>query len=80
MTPPMLGSWPVLIHAVRPFTIHGDQYYELHITRLDESPDGSGNELLAIKVPQHAPPSVPLEGQKLSVTFLMGQVTAATPL
>ena len=47
--PPMIGSWQVLVHAVRPYTIHGDLYYELHITRLDED----SAQGYAVRVPQH---------------------------
>lgn len=72
----MIGAWQVEVQAVRPFEIHSDRYYELHIVRLDD-PNG---QLLAIRVPQHAA-KVPLApGQKLNVTFLMGQVTSAEPI
>ena len=70
---PMVGSWTVAVSAVRPFTIHGDVYYELHGTRVD---DGSA---LVLRVPQHAAAAVPTAGQELAVTFLMGQVTAVRP-
>ena len=71
--PPMIGSWPVLVHAVRPYTIHGDLYYELQVTRLDVTePTG-----YAVRVPQHAISPAPTEGERLSLTFLMGQITAA---
>jgi hypothetical protein len=74
--PPMIGSWSVLVHAVRPFSIHGDLYYELHVTRLDEDQ----SQGLAIRVPQHAVGSQPNVGDRLSLTFLMGQVTGAKRL
>ena len=70
---PMVGSWSVEVKAVKPFTIHGDLYYELHVMRLD----GAAGELLAIRVPQHAVAQPPETGQRLAVTFLMGQVTGA---
>lgn len=70
---PMLGNWPVQVRSVRPFTIHSDLYYELHVFRLDE-PTG---QLLAIRVPQHAVTEEPKPGDKLTLTFLMGQVTSA---
>jgi len=72
--PPMIGSWSVLVHAVKPFTIHGDLYYELVVTRLDEDTQQG----LAIRVPQHAVAAQPQPGDRLSLTFLMGQVTTAT--
>lgn len=68
----MIGQWQVTVHAVKPYTIHGDQYYELHITR-PESPE----QVLAIRVPAHAINSPPQPGEDLKVTFLMGQVTQA---
>jgi hypothetical protein len=71
----MTGSWSVQVNAVRPFTIHGDIYWELHVTRLD----GPAVEL-TLRVPQHAARTEPAAGQKLSVTFLMGQVTAVADL
>jgi hypothetical protein len=76
MNAPMVGSWVVDVQAVRPFTIHGDLYYELHVTRRD---DDAGGQVLALKVPAHATSGTPAAGQTLSVTFLMGQVTAAKP-
>ena len=72
----MVGSWSVDVKAVKPFTIHGDLYYELHVIRLNDP----SNEMLAIRIPQHAVAGVPKEGDKLSVTFLMGQVTSANTL
>ena len=69
----MVGNWSVLVHNVRPFTIHGDLYYELTVERTDEP--GAG---LLIRVPQHAVAKEPIAGQRLIVTFLMGQVTKVT--
>jgi hypothetical protein len=65
----MVGSWTVRVDGVRPFTIHGDVYYELVGVRVD---DGS---TLSLRVPQHAASEPLAAGQELSVTFLMGQVT-----
>lgn len=73
--PPMLGNWLIQVRSVRPFTIHSDLYYELHVFRLDD-PTG---QLLALRVPQHAVEAEPKPGDKLTVSFLMGQVTAAKP-
>lgn len=73
MTTPMTGSWLVDVRAVRPYAIHGDLYYELHVVRLDEPSD----KLLALRVPRHAADGEPHQGQRLRVTFLMGQVTGA---
>ena len=72
---PMVGSWTVRVKAVHPFLIHGDQYYELHVTRVG----GPIDQVLAIKVPRHATAGQPQPGQTLQVTFLMGQVTQVTP-
>jgi hypothetical protein len=68
---PMTGSWSVDVKAVRPFTIHGDIYWELHVTRID-APDGAATR----RVPQHAAKVEPVAGQRLSVSFLLGQVTS----
>jgi len=73
MTPPMIGNWGADVQAVRPFTIHGDQYYELHVTKADDA----GGQMTAVRVPQHAIDGVPRAGERLTLTFLMGQVTAA---
>ena len=70
---PMTGSWPIEVKAVRPFTIHGDLYWELQASRVDDP----GAHFL-LRVPQHAAKSEPAVGQKLSVAFLMGQVTAVS--
>ena len=69
----MTGSWSVEVKAVRPFTIHGDLYYELHVVRTD---DGA-SQLLALRVPQHAVAGEPAAGDRLNLSFLMGQVTSA---
>jgi hypothetical protein len=72
----MIGSWQVQVHGVRPYTIHGDLYYELQVTRLDANePHG-----YAVRVPQHAATQQPQPGDRLEITFLMGQITAAKPL
>lgn len=71
----MIGTWQVRVHAVRPFTIHSDLYFELHIER-PESP----GQLLSVRVPQHAVAVQPEVGEQLELTFLMGQITAATKL
>ena len=76
MNVPMVGSWVVDVRAVRPFSIHGDLYYELHVVRTD---DPSG-QMMALRVPQHATAGAPREGERLSLTFLMGQVTGAKPV
>ena len=76
MNAPMVGSWSVEVKDVKPFTIHGDQYYELHVMRIDEP----GSSLVAIRVPQHAVTATPQAGDKLSVSFLMGQVMSAKAL
>jgi len=69
----MVGSWSVEVKAVRPFTIHGDVYYELHVVRTDDA----DAQLLALRVPQHALSGEPAAGDRLTVSFLMGQVTSA---
>jgi hypothetical protein len=66
----MVGSWSVLVLSVRPFTIHGDLYYELTAQRPEEP-----STAVILRVPQHAVASEPVAGQRLTVTFLMGQVT-----
>jgi hypothetical protein len=72
----MIGSWQVQVHGVRPYTIHGDLYYELQVTRLDAD-ESNG---YAVRVPQHAVAQPPAPGNKLSLTFLMGQITSAKPI
>ena len=72
MSPPMMGSWTVEVKSVRPFTIHGDLYFEVQV----EEPE-SGGRVVALRVPQHAIEGEPRVGERLVVTFLMGQVTRA---
>lgn len=36
MNAPLAGSWSVEVRAVRPYAIHGDLYYELHVVRTDD--------------------------------------------
>ncbi len=70
----MTGSWVVRVTDVRPFTIHGDVYYEVHADRLDDD----SNSAMILRVPEHASKSVPAVGQTVTAQFLMGQVTALT--
>jgi hypothetical protein len=73
MQAPMIGSWTVKVEAVKPFTIHGDQYYELHVVRTND-PEGN---VMALRVPNHALSTAPAAGQILLMKFLMGQITEA---
>jgi len=70
----MVGSWVVEVLDVKPFTIHGDLYYELQVKRLEDD----GGRTLVVRVPRHAAKAEPLRGQRMEMTFLMGQVTGAT--
>jgi hypothetical protein len=76
MNAPMVGNWSVEVKGVKPFAIHGDMYYELLVTRLDDP----AATPLSLRVPQHAVGGVPKSGDKLAVSFLMGQVTSAKPI
>lgn len=69
MPTPMVGTWAVTVNAARPFTIHGDQYLELHVTKADDAT----NHL--VRVPIHAVRCDPAAGTRATLTFLMGQVT-----
>ena len=75
--PPMFGSWHVQVHAARPFTIHGDLYYEIMVTRLVDDDPTAG---FTLRLPQHATAREPQPGQTLEITFLMGQITGAKPI
>ncbi len=74
MKPPMVGSWQVQIVAARPYAIHGDNYFELLISRLD-TPEGDLPEAI-LRAPAHAFTTSPAEGQRAVIGFLMGQVTS----
>ena len=63
------------VEAAKPFTIHGDLYYELRAARTND-PAG---QPVTIRVPQHATAGPPQPGQVLLIKFLMGQVTEAKP-
>jgi hypothetical protein len=67
MNLPLAGSWTATILQVRPFTIHGDIYYELVVDH------DAGQATL--RVPQHAVAGEPSAGQAVSIAFLLGQVT-----
>ena len=58
------------VRAVKPYTIHGDQYYELHVERED-----APGSVVAVRVPQHAAKEGVAVGDRVTLTFLMGQVT-----
>jgi hypothetical protein len=77
MNTPVFGSWSVEVTDVRPFTIHGDQYLELHVVRTD---DKAGSDI-ALKVAQHSiEGAVPSAGDRVVVSFLAGQVTSVKPV
>lgn len=71
----MFGSWSVVVRAARPFSIHGDLYYELHV----DQPENPTAGATVLKVPSHAVAAEPKAGDRLTVTFLMGQVTEVAP-
>jgi len=77
MNPPMFGNWSVEVVEVRPFSIHGDSYYELHIVRVE---DREG-PVIALKVAPHSIKggAMPKERDRLTVSFLAGQVTSIKP-
>jgi len=66
----MIGTWNVEVLACRPFTIHGDLYYEIHCV----DPDNPA-QLVGLRVPQHALHTPPMPGETLTFIILMGQVT-----
>ena len=77
MNAPMFGTWSVEVKEVRPFAIHGDQYFELHV----KCAESSEESLVSLKVPQHAlKGQMPQEGDRLNVSFLAGQVTSVKKL
>ncbi|HSZ56359.1 MAG TPA: hypothetical protein VK797_11900 [Tepidisphaeraceae bacterium] len=76
MQPPMIGSWTIRVEGAKPFTIHGDEYFELHAVRTND-PEG---QAFSLRVPRHALSAEPFAGQVLLVKFLMGQVTEAKPV
>jgi hypothetical protein len=80
MQPPMIGNWSVEVREVRSYTIHGDLYHQLHVILLDGAAGDADETLHVIRLPQHAIQGTPQGGDRLSLTFLMGQVTAARPM
>jgi hypothetical protein len=74
MRPPMMGTWQVRIVAARPFSIHGDNYFELLIARLD-LPPGEHPEAI-LRAPAHVFTTPPEAEQTVEIQFLMGQVTS----
>ena len=75
MNAPMVGTWSVEVRGVQPYTIHGDLYYDLYVLRTDEPVPPARSFPLRLAHPQHAAESEPQIGDRLVVTFLMGQVT-----
>lgn len=75
MSFPIVGSWIVRVEATRPFAIHGDRYFEMQITRLDEP---SATQSI-VRIPELAIVGAPLVGERYSITFLMGQITSVKP-
>jgi len=71
-TLPVVGSWTVRVNGVKPFAIHGDRYYELLITRVD---DASATEMI-VRIPEHVSNQPPRAGERVTISFLMGQITS----
>ena len=68
----MIGIRDGVVMDVRPFSIHGDAYLELVIREdVDEG---------TFRVPSHAYTTPPVRGQRVRLTFLMGQVTQVQTL
>ena len=67
----MAGAWRCRVVDGRPFTIHGDAYWELAVVSVA---DGAA---WTIRVPAHAVAGgeMPAIGSVVEVTFLLGQVT-----
>ena len=76
MTPPVFGDWVVDVVRVQPMSIHGDLYYEVLVVRADAG-DAPAQQGVVLRIPQHAVAAPPAAGQRVKVTFLMGQVTGA---
>lgn len=74
----MVGSWFVEVRRVAPYTIYGDLYYELDVLRIAD-PAAGADQGWVLRVPEHATAGKPQPGDRLTVTFLMGQVTSAKP-
>lgn len=68
----MMGSWDVLVLAVWPFEIHSDRYIELAVRA--ETGD------VVLRVPEHAYSIAPKVGERVRLSFLMGQVTGVEPV
>lgn len=66
---PMIGTWTVVVNGARPFAIHGDAYFEVHVTHLEDRTDH------LVRVPAHAVAGTLEPGTRATLTFLMGQVT-----
>ena len=66
---PMIGNWTVTVNDLRPFTIHGDEYFEMHVTHAADNSDH------LVRVPRHAALTPVVAGTRVVLTFLMGQVT-----
>jgi hypothetical protein len=65
----MIGTWTVTVNAVKPFNIHGDEYFELHVTHAGDKTDH------LVRVPRHAVTGSIAVPSQVTLTFLMGQVT-----
>lgn len=66
---PMIGTWNVIVNTARPFSIHGDAYFEVHVTNVADQTDH------LVRIPAHAIGGTPEPGSLATLTFLMGQVT-----
>ncbi len=70
----MTGEWLVRVQDLRAYTIHGDLYVELTVQPIEE-----GSTTTVLKVAEHALGTRPGVGDKLKVSFLMGQVDRVDP-
>lgn len=81
---PFAGSIHATVISVQPVSIHGDLYADLTLVPLGGESDPHGTAI-AVRVPTHALPDgaggpMPTPGRKVSVSFLMQQVTGVSYL
>jgi hypothetical protein len=73
MQAPMAGVWHVIVRAAQAYQIHGDLYYEIAVVREDDPQQ----QVIAVRLPQFTVGQQPQMGEKMTLTFLMGQITSA---
>ena len=75
---PLIGALNVTTLETATVSIHGDIYYDLLIAPVDAAGQIQGQHGARVRIPAHLCPRPPRVDDRLTLRFLMGQVSGVT--